>query len=354
MSDAKAGQAGGLSHVGPDGSRMVDVGEKPITERSAVAEAVVPVGEALAEVIRNGTGRKGDVLGVAQLAGIQAVKRTADVIPLCHPLPVDGVDVGVELDGERVVIRATVRTAWRTGVEMEALHAATIAALTVIDMGKSVQRGLSIERVRLLEKRGGRGGDYLVDDPPSDVGRATAGDACGYRVRDEPWPSLRVGVLTVSDRATAGAYDDRGGPAIVAWCEERIGQTVAERAVVADEVPAIEQAIVAWTDELDPPIDLIFTTGGTGIGPRDVTPEAVAGLIDRPHPGLAELARNVTGAANPKAYLSRGISGVRKASLIVCLPGSPSGAVEWLDAMAPVLPHALGTLGDAGQGSGGG
>lgn len=154
-----------LSHVGPDGSaRMVDVGDKPATDRVAVAEAFVRVSPALAARIRENSLAKGNVLEVARLAGIQAAKRTDELIPLCHSLPLDVVDVRATLEGERVRIRAEARTHARTGVEMEALTAAAVAALTVIDMGKAVDKGMVIEGLRVIEKRGGRSGEYRAPE----------------------------------------------------------------------------------------------------------------------------------------------------------------------------------------------
>ena len=155
-----------LSHVDADGrARMVDVGNKPITQRRAVAEAHVRINPQLAEKITANTLAKGNLLEVARLAGIQAAKRTADLIPLCHPLPLNVVDVEAHLDGRRVHLRATAQTSARTGVEMEALTAVTVAALTVIDMGKAVDPAMVIENVRLLEKTGGQSGDFHADPP---------------------------------------------------------------------------------------------------------------------------------------------------------------------------------------------
>lgn len=156
----------GLSHVGPDGAaRMVDVGDKPVTERVAVAEAIVRISADLARAIRENGLKKGNLLEVARLAGIHGAKRTADLIPLCHTLALDHADVRVELEEARVRITAEVRTHARTGVEMEALTAATVAALTVVDMGKAVDKAMVIEGVRVLEKRGGRSGEYRAVKP---------------------------------------------------------------------------------------------------------------------------------------------------------------------------------------------
>jgi len=155
-----------LSHVTSDGrAAMVDVGEKPVTARSATAEAWVRISPELESRIREGTIAKGPVLEVARLAGIQAAKRTDELIPLCHSLPLDGVDVTAEVEAGRVRITASARTHARTGVEMEALVAVTMAALTVVDMGKAVDKAMVIEGVRVLEKRGGRSGVYVASKP---------------------------------------------------------------------------------------------------------------------------------------------------------------------------------------------
>ncbi len=161
-----AGRNATLSHVGGDGrARMVDVGAKPVARRTATAAAVVRVSAALARAIRANVLKKGDLLGVARLAGIQAAKRTDELIPLCHPLPIDAIDVRVVLRGREVRIGASVSTSARTGVEMEALTAAAVAALAVIDMGKSVDQGMVVEGLRVVEKSGGRRGDYVAPRP---------------------------------------------------------------------------------------------------------------------------------------------------------------------------------------------
>jgi cyclic pyranopterin phosphate synthase len=135
---------------------MVDVGDKAVTDRRAVARAVVRMAPETAASVARGDAPKGDVLGTARIAGIQAAKRTADLIPLCHPLPLSFVDVRIEVSGDRVVIETEARTSGQTGVEMEALTAASVAALTVYDMVKGIERGVEIAEVVLLEKSGGR------------------------------------------------------------------------------------------------------------------------------------------------------------------------------------------------------
>jgi len=141
---------------------MVDVGGKPVTDRRAVARAVVRMSSQTAELVERGDAPKGDVVGTARIAGIQAAKRTAELVPLCHPLPLSFVDVAVEVDAGAgaVTLTAEARTTAQTGVEMEAMTAAAVAALTVYDMVKGVRRGVQVTEVALLEKSGGRSGDW--------------------------------------------------------------------------------------------------------------------------------------------------------------------------------------------------
>ena len=158
----------GLTHLDEQGrARMVDVGDKPITARRAVARAVVRMAPATAATVATGDAPKGDVLGTARIAGIQAAKRTGELIPLCHPLPLDQVDVRAEVDAAagEVVLTAEARVSARTGVEMEALTAAAVAALTVYDMVKALERGVEIATVHLVEKSGGRSGQWRRGAP---------------------------------------------------------------------------------------------------------------------------------------------------------------------------------------------
>jgi cyclic pyranopterin monophosphate synthase len=153
-----------FSHFDARGNAaMVDVGAKSVTERTATARARVTMLPATAALIRSGGAKKGDVLGVARIAGIMAAKRTADLIPLCHPLPISAVNLELAVADNAVEIAATVRTTGPTGVEMEALTAASVAALTVYDMCKSVDRGMHIEAVRLTHKAGGKSGEFSQD-----------------------------------------------------------------------------------------------------------------------------------------------------------------------------------------------
>lgn len=161
----KPDQQSGLSHIDESGrARMVDVGAKKTTARGAIAEGAVRVSSELAQAIAGNAVAKGNVFEIARIAGVLAAKKTSEIIPLCHPLGLDYVDVAIRLDGCVVRISAEARLTARTGVEMEALTAVMAAALTVIDMGKAIDKGMVIEGVRLLEKWGGRSGHYTATE----------------------------------------------------------------------------------------------------------------------------------------------------------------------------------------------
>jgi len=157
---------GELTHLDADGTaRMVDVGAKPTTRRTAVAEGRVVMARSTLTAILEGDAKKGDVLGAARLAGIMAAKRTHELIPLCHPLPVSQIAIDIASDPALpgLIVRATVKVEGKTGVEMEALTAVSIACLTIYDMAKALERGMRIEGIRLIEKRGGKSGRYRAE-----------------------------------------------------------------------------------------------------------------------------------------------------------------------------------------------
>jgi cyclic pyranopterin phosphate synthase len=302
---------------------VIDISRKASTLRTAVARAEVRVSGATIGIIQRGEVPKGDPLPVARVAGIQAAKSTSALIPYCHPLPLDFVGVEFALGEAGITITATARAIHKTGVEMEALTAASVAALTVYDMLKMLDDSLAISEIVLVSKTGGK----------SDF-------------RDEFETPLRAAVLVMSDSIAAGEKDDRSGRAIVDRLKSE-GIEVQEYRIVPDDEALVEQTLRRYADEMH--LDLVITTGGTGLGPRDRTPEAMAKLIEREAPGISEALRSYGQARTPRAMLSRGRAGVRGKTLIVNLPGSTRGVQESLDALFPGVRHAFGMLAGGGH-----
>lgn len=291
---------------------MRDVSRKPTTLRTAIAASSVRMAKETVAAVREGRGPKGDPIAVARVAGVMAAKETWRIIPYCHPVRVDHVDVDFEVLEDRVEIRCTVTAVDRTGVEMEALCGASVAALTVYDMLKPIDDSLVIGETRLVKKKGGKSDFQERFERP-----------------------LRGAVVVVSDSAAAGRRRDTSGRAIVERMREAEVE-VSEPVVVPDEPEAVRRELMRLIGE---GVDLIMTTGGTGLGPRDITVEVVRSIIEREVPGIMEAMRIHGFQRTPRAVLSRGVAGVAGRTLIITLPGSSRGVNESLDALWPAVLH---------------
>ena len=306
-----------FTHFNDQGrAKMVDVGGKPISQRVAVAAGRVLVNEHTFALIQSGGMKKGDVLTVAQIAGVMGAKRTPDIIPMCHPILMDGINLELSLDEHRssVEIKATVSCDGRTGVEMEALTAVSTAALTVYDMCKAVQKDMTITDIRRNPRRLQTGGRIMA---------------------------YTAAVITISDKGYRGEREDTSGPNLVKILTEK-GFDVTYTAIVPDEAEMIQSELLKCTDEKK--IALVLTTGGTGFSPRDITPEAAMEVIQRPTPGIPEAMRAESMKITPKGCLSRSVAGIRARTLIITLPGSQKASAENILAVIDPVAHGLDML----------
>ena len=297
---------------------MVDITHKSSTLRKAIAQAILKVShpDTIAAVV-NRTVPKGDVLEMAKTAGLFAAKRTAEMIPDCHPLPIEYTSIKYEIGEMEIKILAEIHTIYKTGVEVEAMHAASVVALTMYDMLKPIDKGISIEKISLVEKIGGK------TDFKKDISL-----------------TLKAAVIVCSDSISAGQNEDKAGKSIL----EKLKNWKVEvpiYQVIPDEISMIQNTAKELVRQ---GVNLIIFAGGTGLSPRDVTPEALIPILDKQIPGIEETIRNYGQQRTPYAMLSRSVAGMIGDSLVLGIPGSTKGATESIDAVFPAALHIFKVL----------
>ncbi|MCZ4225104.1 bifunctional molybdenum cofactor biosynthesis protein MoaC/MoaB [Pedobacter rhodius] len=292
---------------------MVNITKKSSTLRKAIASATLCVSkqETIDAVVQRKV-PKGDIFEFARAAGLFGVKRTSDVIPDCHPLPVEYTAITFEINGLEINILVEVHTIYKTGVEVEAMHGASVTALTMYDMLKPIDKGIEIRNIKLLEKSGGK----------SDL-------------KNKQFPEIKAAVVVCSDSVFEKQSEDRSGKTVIARLAQ-LGIETLKYDIVPDELSAIKKAA---TELSGTEHQLLIFTGGTGLSPRDVTPEAILPLLDRPIDGIMETARRYGQERMPYAMLSRGVAGFIGETLVLTFPGSKSGVEETMDALFPQVLH---------------
>ena len=294
---------------------MVNITQKSTTLRKAIATAILSVSrQSTIDAIQSRQVPKGDVFEFSRAAGLLAVKKTSDVIPDCHPLPVEFTAIRHSIDGLNIIIEVEVHTIYRTGVEVEAMHGAAITALTMYDMLKPIDKEIQIRNIRLEHKEGGKSGS-----------------------KKDITSALTCAVIVCSDRVSKGEAADTSGKVAVEKLKQYGISTVVNE-IIPDEISSIRTKVESLTAK---DIDLILFTGGTGLSPRDVTPEAIAPLIEQHIPGIMETVRHYGQERMPYAMLSRGVAGFIKNSLVITLPGSSGAVTEAIDALFPQLLHVF-------------
>ena len=307
---------------------MRDITHKQITLRTAKATGIIFCSAATIDLIKNDELPKGNLFDVARAAGFVGAKSTPQLLPHCHPVSIDGMDIHFEFlnadvhgqyfdnavfDKTGIVITGDAKSIGRTGIEMEMLTAVSIAALEIYDMLKPVDKQLEIGSIKLLDKKGGKSDreKYVTDTP-----------TCA--------------ILVCSDSTAEGNREDKSGK-LIKEILEAAKASVVEYLVVPDNKKRIQEQLKEWT-EWD--IQFIFTTGGTGLGPRDNTTEAVKEIIEKEATGITEAMRSYGQMRTPLAMMSRSVAGTINNTLIVTLPGSTGGVRESLEAIIPAVFHA--------------
>ena len=321
---------------------MINVIEKEATKRIALAFGSIYVGDIAFSHISNRTLPKGDVLALCTVAGILGVKKTADLLPLCHPLTLDHIQVTPVLDeiNKSILVFCRVETHSKTGVEMEALTGVQAALLCIYDLSKMITLDLELKGSRLLVKVGGKSGVWIS---PKGIPDQTPGHLINFLTPEKKLgilKSISTGVITLSDRASSGEYEDLSGQELQLWCkQEEAILTMSE--VIPDEPERLVESIKNLSLK---GAQLILCTGGTGISPRDQTPETINKLCHKMIPGIGEYLRLQSSQFTKHAWSSRMSAGVYEQSLVISLPGSPKAVIQCMNILRPLLSHLLQTI----------
>lgn len=319
--------------------QMTNIGHKTPSHRLAVAQGFLFIGPQAFEKVLQKQIKKGDPITVAEIAGIQGAKKAFDMLPLCHPMLLDQVEIFIEMNSEKhcLIITCFASTIAKTGVEMEALCGVNAALLAAYDLIKSVEKNQTISDVSLLLKKGGKSGIWLStkEIPPWILEKAQIHNN-NFEMNE-----TKSAVLTLSDRAAAGVYPDDSGETLKKLLEKSKASVVAYK-VLPDDKLILKNTLIDVLNTHKP--HLIITTGGTGPDKRDITAQVITEIADKVLPGIGEMLRIKGSQHTQFSWLSGSLAAIVGETLIVCLPGSKKAVEESFQFLEPLLPHILKTI----------
>tara|TARA_B000000475_G_scaffold260727_1_gene244748 strand:- start:310 stop:1215 length:906 start_codon:yes stop_codon:yes gene_type:complete len=296
---------------------MVDITDKKNSLREATAQAIIRVNSLKTiNAIEQNKVPKGNVFEISRAAGLLGIKKTSELLPDCHPIPIEYANFDFKIKDLEIQILCTIKTIYKTGVEVEAMHGASIVALNIYDMLKPIDKEIEIQQIKLLQKKGGKTDFHKLNS------------------------KVNAAVVVCSDSISIGENEDKAGKAI----EKALNKwdvKVDDYSVIPDNIEQIQKSLLSRQKR---DFSIVIFTGGTGLSPRDVTPEAIKPLLDKNIPGIEESMRSYGQNRTRYAMLSRSVVGIKKSTLVLALPGSKKGALESINAIFPEVLHLFDIL----------
>lgn len=296
---------------------MVDITDKKNSLREATAQAIIRVNSLKTiDAIKKNKVPKGNVFEISRAAGLLGIKKTSELLPDCHPIPIEYANFDFKIKDLEIQILCTIKTIYKTGVEVEAMHGASIVSLNIYDMLKPIDKEIEIQQIKLIQKKGGKTDFHKLNS------------------------KVNAAVVVCSDSISIGENEDKAGKAI----EKALNKwnvKVDDYSVIPDNIEQIQKSLISRQKK---DFSIVIFTGGTGLSPRDVTPEAIKPLLDKTIPGIEESMRSYGQNRTRYAMLSRSIVGIIKSTLVLALPGSTKGALESINAIFPEVLHLFDIL----------
>ena len=296
---------------------MVDITDKKNSLREATAQAIIRVNSLKTiDAIKKNKVPKGNVFEISRAAGLLGIKKTSELLPDCHPIPIEYANFDFKIKDLEIQILCTIKTIYKTGVEVEAMHGASIVSLNIYDMLKPIDKEIEIQQIKLIQKKGGKTDFHKLNS------------------------KVNAAVVVCSDSISIGENEDKAGKAIEKVLN-KWNVKVDDYSVIPDNIEQIQKSLISRQKK---DFSIVIFTGGTGLSPRDVTPEAIKPLLDKTIPGIEESMRSYGQNRTRYAMLSRSIVGIIKSTLVLALPGSTKGALESINSIFPEVLHLFDIL----------